>query len=350
MLWESDYFTTRPDNHYRGFMLILEYTADIENPDWTTVPTSSTWGGVYTQCPNLGEFDLPGTGWYRFAVAAYGYSEEDRGDYVYACEYWSDQSPWSEPMYFEMGEPMTPPTNLHWDGTTLVWTMADTTLVKGFRYTVYYLEDGTERIATSGYQTVYGGRTEYRVTAEETGLDADWLIRQGTNSYYFKVTAESTSSLVAADSPQAVSSNTLDVDENAEKLPAPTGLSWDGYTMKWPVTQGATYDVELYFLRELTEEEKEAIGAEGGSLESITPWRIETYTGITGQGDFPVLTNEVLENRAGDYFFKVRAVSKDLTANLNSDWSEQSEALYLEGCFALPTPTDLVWRKDGTAA
>lgn len=355
MLWESDFFTTRPDAHYRGFVLTLECTVDLENPSWSVVYDSSTRYEVYTQCPNLGEFDLPRDGWYRFAVAAYGYSEEDRGDSIYACEYWSDYSAWSEPKYFEPGEPLAAPTNLSWDGTTMVWTMTDLTLVKGFWYSVYYLEtleDGTKQECevTNGYKSVYGTNTVYRVTSEESGLDTDWLIDGGTNSYYFKVWAQSSSTLAAADSPTAVSSTTLDVNADAERLPAPTGLYWDGCTMKWPVTQGVTYDVDLYFLRELTEEEKAAIEAEGGSVESTTPWQIKTYTGITGQGDFPTLDNTVLENRPADYFFQVRAVSQDLTANLSSDWSEASETLYMEGRFALPTPTDLVWQEDGTAS
>lgn len=347
MLWESDYFTNSPDN-FHGFQIAIRYTTDdvgsVASPEWETMFNYQT----YRQHPSMGDFALPVSGWYSFQVRAYG--ENVPGEDEWAYEYVSEMSDWSEAKYFETADRLPMPTDLHWEGSTMCWTVEDTTYVRGCQVYVCYLKDGQEELATSRWVTPQYRQTDFALSLEEMGLDEGWLVENGTQSYYFKVMSMSNDYTEAADSAWAVCTERMDFNAAAKKLETPVGLYWDNYTMKWNAVEGVSYDVKLWFQRtELTPEEEEELGAAGGSSEEIfTAWDIEEYSGITGNGDWPVLDNSVILDHKGNYWFQVRARSTDLSKNLSSDWSAESYELPVDGRFRLNTPIWITWNYDDT--
>lgn len=347
MLWESDYFTNSPDN-FHGFQLVIRYSTDdvgsVESPDWEYLYSYQT----YLQYPSMGDFALPVSGWYSFQVRAYG--ENMSGENGWAYEYVSEMSDWSEAKYFETADRLPMPTDLHWEGTTMCWTVEDTTYVRGCQVYVCYLKDGQEELATSEWVTPQYRQTDFALSLEEMGLDEGWLVKYGTQSYYFKVMSMSKDYTKAADSAWAVCTERMDFNAAAKKLETPVGLYWDNYTMKWNAVEGVSYDVKLWFQRtELTPEEEDEWGIAGGSSEEIfIPREIKEYSGITGDDDWPVLDNSVIENYKGNYWFQVRSRSTDLSKNLSSDWSEESDELSVDGRFQLNAPICITWNSDDT--
>lgn len=350
MLWESDYLTTAPDNYFDGFQIDIRYTTDedgqnVAESDWEYLYSYQT----FRSYPSLGDFSIPASGWYSFRVRAYGEHMEDSGaGYVIAYDYVSDWSDWAEVQYFETAEKLPMPTDLYWEGSTMHWTVADITNVQFCQVSVCYLENGTEETATSWWEYPQYKQTRFSLSLEEIGLDEEWLVANGSQSYYFKVMCYTNNATVAANSSWAVCAETIEFNAGATKLDEPMGLNWDNYTMTWTVEEGATYDVRLWFQRtELTPEEEAELGAAGGSSEEIfSPYVLEEYTGITGNGDWPQLNNDVLHHQKGDYWFEVRACSTDLSKHLSSDWSAPSWKKSMDGPLTLNIPIWLVWQHD----
>ena len=126
-----------------------------------------------------------------------------------------------------------------------------------------------------------------------------------------------------------------------ESLPTPTGLYWDGLSMKWAnmtiaVPNLDEYELKFYFSQ---------TGTTGAMIEmdmnySYTRWDLN-------HASFPsLLETFVTDYGTGYYYFKVRAITKDVHVAANSEWSELSPAYYYEMPNRLPTPSGLYW--DGT--
>ncbi len=147
-------------------------------------------------------------------------------------------------------------------------------------------------------------------------LTEDWCIPSGT--YYFKVCAEG-DNVLYCDSEVAIS-DTWTYTQPEAHLSAPTGLYWDedNRMAHWTDSNadGATWQFEIvWFFQKKAGDDWEEIGASWGSF----------------AGHQKQLQDYVLERSgAGNYAFRVRALSPDITQVCNSVWSELSPVLEVE--------------------
>jgi len=349
MVW--DWTNDQPDSPTDVEITLYRASGDADTlPDADTYWSPYSWRYfLYSKTPSLGDFDITQPGWYCYDVRIIReewYTVEG-SEYDYYREWVSEVSDKSDPVYFGGADPLSSPTDLAWDGSNMTWTMSDVSNVDCFELMVVYTCSDDTVVISSGDTTEWvwpeEERTTYSHTLEDVGGE-EWLMEHGEADYTFRVRAISADATVASNSYWADCDEKLHYNPRAQKLAAPTGLAWDDHTMTWTEVQGAnSYDVELWYQRteELTPEEELEFGAGAdSSAEIFTPFEIKQYKNIT---QFPTLNNDVIYSRGGDYWFVVKANSADPSQNMNSDWSEQSGKLSVDGRFALDVPAAPAW-------
>jgi len=362
LIWESDYLSADPQDefgvYFDGFKIALKYTTDdvgsVDEPIWNDVYYG--WDTTYTRFPNIGDFQLPADGYYRFSVTPFGERYEENG---YCTWYYGSASEWSPAKYFSLGDALPAPTDVKWEGTKLTWIMEDITKVTYFQIEPYYLATSTDSSGeTYSYEKTIksywanprsssSGRYSLDLITD-IGCREDNLIENGTQDYYFKIKAISGDTTKATDSAWVSSSNYMTVNADAPQLSVPTGLAWDGNTMTWTFVEGLSYDVQMYFQRTaLTEEEELEMGQAGKDFVIEDPEESELFENITSPEDFPVLNNRTCEWGIGYYHFTVRARSQNLSENRSSVWSGPSPVKHRDGFDKLPVPTMPDWTENG---
>ncbi len=156
----------------------------------------------------------------------------------------------------------------------------------------------------------FGFAKGYDYDAE--GHTDDWCIPSGT--YYFKVCAEGDGKNYQ--SSEAVTSDTWTYTKPEEHLAAPTGLYWDAEERiaHWTDSNGdgATWQFEVVWFFQEEDGTWQEVGADWGPFSACQD-KLEDYV--------------LARAGAGNYAFRVRALSPDITRICNSVWSELSPVL-----------------------
>ena len=252
-----------------------------------------------------------GSGWYTFRVRALSADATQAAD-----SEWSD---FSEPLSYAAPdvEALDAPADLTWHleydsedkETPWMGSMAFTRSVPDqYRYEVAILEDG-EEISSCTWR-VYEGSTATRFSVDDFVLND---LPSGTYSFAVRALGDYSA---YRNSSWAYSEEWTYTRPDGQ-LDAPTGLVWEerdeDVLLKW----NAVDDVKYYQVEILWAETPD------GQLEFVTDW-----IGVTTTEE--ALTDWELEMYGdGWYFFRVRAVSGDITQICNSDYSEMSQGFYM---------------------
>lgn len=166
-----------------------------------------------------------------------------------------------------------------------------------------------------GYPTAYRSDPDF----VETDL--------GSGTYYFTVQAVG-DGIRYADSDIATS-GTWTYNQPEAKLPPITAGTWNGPIASWPEIVNdyfGWYHVEVLFSDTLDGKLDRASGVSGLNYASMEIG----YDFVPNEGP-------------GYYYFRVRAISNDITVMQNSDWSELSPAYYLDDTYGtIKTPLGMI--------
>ena len=354
MQWDSPYLTTPPnDGYYKGFVVEVRYTA--ADP---AEATDADWEHHYFEANrffrSLRDSGVSEEAWYSFRVMAFG---EGMGADELWYNYISEWSAWSDPIWVEPAEEKLPsPTDLKWNGSRMVWNMADVSDVRHFEIQLYRAAQegsGNDEYVTYTLWMPTQGQTSYSMDITENGLMTEtWLVEAGKQDYYFKVRALTADVMVAQDSDFAVCTTRMTVDPAAGKLPTPTDLCWNGNTPSWEFVDGAVYEMQMHYRGNRSPDELDLIAKEMGyeNFAAMSPemqacygnrtmdWSVET---VESPEDIPALNNRYLQNGDGYYWYTVRPVSTDLSRYWSGEWSEESEMKSMDGPLTLKTSDSL---------
>lgn len=181
------------------------------------------------------------------------------------------------------------------------------------RYDVEYYLVGESKPAAKGS---WG----YGSTNDQKYFDMSEFIYQDLPSgeYYFRIRTRGDG--VNYGDGEWVTSDTWVYTAPDAQLTAPSGLTWgernDEITMNWePAADAGYYELEMYYA-ETEDGEKENMSGYFDIRAEEDPWEI-------------LWEEDIAEYGNGWYFFKVRAISADITQIRNSDWSEFSPGFFL---------------------
>ena len=232
----------------------------------------------------------------------------------YRCSQWTQAAVWD---YILPQTQLDAPADLTWHleydsedkETPWMGSMAFTRSVPDqYRYEVAILEDG-EEISSCTWR-VYEGSTATRFSVDDFVLND---LPSGTYSFAVRALGDYS----AYRNSSWTYSEEWTYTRPAGQLDAPTGPVWEerdeDVLLKWNAVDGVKYyQVEILWAE-----------TPDGQLEFVTEW-----IGITATEE--ALTDWELEMYGdGWYFFRVRAVSGDITQICNSDYSEMSQGFYM---------------------
>ena len=258
------------------------------------------------------------TKWKRYATKDGLYSfaiSTETNDY--AVFYDSEYTELSADFAYDAPDPVGSPTNLTWDGTVATWSFAGNADLLEYYYVelYYYGSDGTRPDpAYVGGMAVYED-SSYPFTGED-------FERWGNGVYKFQVRAYSKNVDTAVHS-DWVESPALTYTKPSAKLDAPTGLYWDGRTMKWDVPAD-TSKVAWYKVRYLGD--NDPTGSSGTTV---------------AVGEFPELQQWLIRELGENITFMVSAASADANTYCDSDWV--TCGTYYVPPAGMNAPTDLAW-------
>lgn len=170
-----------------------------------------------------------------------------------------------------------------------------------------YDEEGT--LVNSGW-CVFGStyKPEYR------SIDNFIMMDPESGTYYF--TVQSRADNTGYYSSNVAESGTFKYTKPNKQLGSCSNMTWNWPYLNWTAPAGAaegtTYDVEYYY-SETPDGEKQWVG---GS------W------GMSGCEDW-IYDEVIADNGSGYYYFRVRAITHDITKVCNGPWSDYSEAFNL---------------------
>lgn len=170
-----------------------------------------------------------------------------------------------------------------------------------------YDEAGT--LVNSGWW-VFGStyKPEYR------SIDNFIMMDPESGTYYF--TVQSRADNTGYYSSNVAESGTFKYTKPNKQLGSCSNMTWNWPYLNWTAPAGAadgtTYDVEYYY-SETPDGEKRCVG---GS------W------GMSGCEDW-IPDGVIADNGSGYYYFRVRAITHDITKVCNGEWSDYSEAFNL---------------------
>ncbi len=260
-------------------------------------------------------------GWYSFDVCARSNDRE-----AYANSGWSVRS---AEFYYEPAPALAAPGNVTLDGSTVTWTASADEQINAFseyQLMVYYY--GTASRPEGPYEADW-----YYITGEyDTGASYRFAAPQetfnwGEGIYEFRVRACSWKPEENSNSGWITAGRFTYTGTPDAQLAAPTGLYWDGTTMKWDVvTDGSVggYQVEFY---SADEQQRDSRMVRVGQFCQLYDWHLREWSA-------PV-------------YFKVRAISGNANAAGDSEWS----AVCTDGYTLpdpLPTPSVPVFDGEGS--
>jgi len=168
-----------------------------------------------------------------------------------------------------------------------------------------YREGGSAYIYSHRYES------EDLTAGQWHSLDLFALAEPESGTYYFTVQAETDAEGYC--SSDAAVSDTFVYTKSVNALDACSDLSWDWPTAVWTAPAGAAACEVEFLYAKTADAEPDVIGSDtaaGGSLR---------------------IPNEAVQlSGAGYYYFRVRALSSDLSQAANGPWSERSEAYVLD--------------------
>ncbi len=310
MSWAWDGTAEQQDVH-NGFDVELYYAAEKGG---TPVLVNTFWARTAQNATNSWERYAEKTGEYSFRVKAHSNDED-----LFVSSDWSSVSgTW----WYEAPLPIASLSDLEWNGSAISWNM---TLAAGLPED---FEEYGQNIELWYYGENGEGEGTYRTTisAEAGSTHAFFTADQITkNGYYkFRVRVFSYDAQYGSNSPWVESEGFFVYQPKAERtaLAAPTGLHWDGTTMKWTVPQDRT-------------------GLAGYEVQYYAPGNTWTEDQVVQIGQFATLNPRDLNNLGETIHFRVRAISGDLNNYSDSAWEE-----YTQGTYEKPTlaaPEKLAW-------
>ncbi len=335
-----------------------ECTKTYEKPDGLPVPTDLKWSGttmtwswdgnaadledyqvrILYSATEDGEPEERDTYWAEEPVLElrqWATVIEDSGYYYFQVRAFSNNekimdSAWSEmsgPLYYEVANRLPAPSAPIWDGSVCTWTSSgieDEYAYDGYRVELYYRDNGEDILVD--FDDAYD---ECKVV-----FRSNTFRNYGEGEYFFRVCTLSYEPETYGNSVY-VTSKPFTYTGAANDLPAPTGLRWEGTTMKWDVPKDGS--VAAYRARVF-------------SAENPDTWSSRYVMA----GEFPTLTQNNIDRYGDNINFQVQAFPHNVNEYNDSDWSVVCTDTYTPAD-PLPTPTDLSitadslsWNWDGT--
>ncbi len=230
---------------------------------------------------------------------------------------------WSEKLTITPADQtLAAPTNLRWDGITMMWDASA----------------NADYVAEYEVQYYAAGSTSYHQRSLQPGNFpslSSWVIEEWGEEIYFRVRA------VSGDVNQYVDSAWVECSETytaPDALAAATDLSWSGTTMTWSWDGGDQADYLNYFY----------VGVYYSTTENGEAALLDEFYANSRRRQLTLDSWGEVAREDGWYSFTVQAYSNNWSQCPHSGWSEHSASFYYEPAEPLAGPTDVKW--DGSMA
>lgn len=317
---------------------ITLYYLDINSPNAEPAPIFSTgsYGANGQFLPNdlSDQRDLE-TGYYYFTV------QLGAQNILIALD--SLVSELSPAYYYEAPEKYPAPDGLYWDNDAFMrWSNMGDPLIDSYVIEVYYgSDDSLEIDSLKKVDTFYNIYSDGRFKWQ--GLEESSIEDYGEGYYYFRVKGNPSSATGTTSGEWSELSPSFYFDGTiGERLSVPTGLRWDGTKVCWDSMNNANdrhiiYLVQFYFGKHETGLDAYHVSY-GGKQYCPAPSLVV---------DFPFNAKPV-NTSTGYYFFRVKALSNNITIATSSDFSTLSPGYYHSGIKTGTCGDDLTWSLDST--
>lgn len=226
----------------------------------------------------------------------------------------------------ELDKPTTStPTGLYWEDGDMMWSEMENLHDGNYEIEVYHSND----VADATFDELEYVYTIHNIFMDGRpnwpGLDEACVSREGKGYYYFRVKAYQAGML---SSNWSELSPSFYYDGNpGEPLNTPTELSWDDLLISWEGLENSeathiSYEVDYFY----------GTKADGSDAHSLKIVDRPYFPGSTVS--FPLDVCSSIYGY-GYYFFKVKAISSNVTIAQNSEWSELSPAYFHEKKFLI---------------